>query len=202
MLAKLVYIVDGQEIELEKMDLEALDQLTYAAFGSEEDVIESPRYDEKLSALPKNGEVKVAFDGMEVPIKAIDYFAEFGFDPFKQGSQYLCVLVHDRKIGPTVRGLRENIVRTLSDVSVVEEFYEMFKERFTPKERFYYTMGMFSENDRLVFDGIKRIINDTTAHSDGYFVGRMFIDGLSRFESVKNKDEKGRLVSPKVYNKK
>ena len=45
----------------------------------------------------------------------------------------------------------------------------------------------------MVFEGIKRIINDTTAHSEGYFVGRMFVDGLSRFETVKNKDEKGRL---------
>ena len=30
MVAKLVYIVDGQEFELEKMDLEALDELTYS----------------------------------------------------------------------------------------------------------------------------------------------------------------------------
>ena len=61
---------------------------------------------------------------------------------------------------------------------------------------------MCSENDKLVFEGIKRIIDDATGHCDGYFVGRMFIDGLSRFETVKNKDEKGRLVSPKVFQKK
>ena len=202
MVARLVYIVDGIETELEKMEFEALDQLTYAAFGSEEDIIESPRYTSKLEHLPKNGEVKIAFDGMEVPVKAIDYFAEFGFDPFKRGSQYMSVLVHDRKIGPTTRSLRENIARTLCDVEVVEEFYEMFKERYTPRERFYHTIGMMGENDKLVFEGIKRIINDATGHSEGYFVGRMFVDGLSRFETVKNKDEKGRLVSPKVFFKK
>lgn len=202
MIARLVYIVNGVEIELEKMDIEALDQLTYSAFGNEEDIINSPRYEKKLQGLPTDGEVKVAFYGMDVPVKAIDYFAEFGFDPFKQGSQYMSVLVNDRKIGPTTRGLRENIVRTLCDVEVVEEFYEMFKERYTPKERFYHTIGMIGENNSLVFEGIKRIINDATAHYDGYFVGRMFIDGLSRFETVKNKDEKGRLVSPKVFQKK
>ena len=38
----------------------------------------------------------------------------------------MSVLVNDRKIGPTTRGLRENIVRTLCDIEVVEEFYEMF----------------------------------------------------------------------------
>ena len=202
MKARLVYLLEGQEIELEKMNLDSLDQLTYNAFGSLEDIIESPRYEHLLGDLPKDGKVKVAFDIMDVPLKATDYFAEFGFDLFDKSSQYLSVLVHDRGIRPTIGNMRENIVRTLCDVEVVEEFYELFKERFTPKERFYYSMGMLSENDRLVFDGIKRIINDTTAHSDGYFVGRMFIDGLSRFESVKNKDEKGRLVSPKVYNKK
>ena len=202
MNARLVYIVNGVEIELEKMDIEALDQLTYSAFGNEEDIINSPRYESKLGHLPKDGEVKIAFQGMDVPVKAIDYFAEFGFDPFKQGSQYMSVLVNDRKIGPTTRSLRENIVRTLCDVDVVEEFYEMFQERFTLKERFYHTIGMFSENDKLVFEGIKRIIDDATGHHEGYFVGRMFIDGLSRFESVKNKDEKGRLVSPKVFQKK
>ena len=39
MKARLVYIVDGQEIVLENMEFEALDQLTYAAFGKEEDII-------------------------------------------------------------------------------------------------------------------------------------------------------------------
>lgn len=202
MNARLVYVVNGVETELERMEFEALDQLTYSAFGSEEDIINSPRYASKLEHLPKDGEVRIAFSGMDVPVKAIDYFAEFGFDPFKKGSQYMSVLVNDRKIGPTTRGLRENIVRTLCDVEVVEEFYEMFKERYTPKERFYHTIGMLNEDNELVFEGIKRIINDATGHRDGYFVGRMFIDGLSRFETVKNKDEKGRLVSPKVFQKK
>lgn len=201
MNARLVYIVNGVEIELESMDFEALDQLTYSTFGSEEEIIESPRYQGKLKNLPKNGEVKVAFDGMEVPVKAIDYFAEFGFNPFKKGSQYLCVLVGERKIGPTVRSIRENIVRTLCDVEVVEEFYEMFKDRYTPKERLFYHAGMLNENNELVFEGIKRIINDATGHSDGYLVGRAFIDGLSEYKSVKNKDEKGRLCSPKVFKK-
>lgn len=202
MIARLVYITGEDEVELEKMDLEALDELTYAAFGSEEDVIESPRYDKILQGLPKDGEVKIAFDAMDVPVKAIDYFSEFGFNPFKQGSQYISVLVGDRKIGPTVRSIRENIVRTLCDVSVVEEFYDTFKDRYTPKEKLFYHAGMLYENDKLVFDGISRIINETTGHQDGYFVGRMFMEGLSNFKTVQNKDEKGRLVSPKVYKKK
>ena len=107
----------------------------------------------------------------------------------------------DRKISPNVHNIRENIVRTLCDIEVVEEFYEMFKDRYTPKERLMYNAGMLNENDKLVFEGIKRIINDATDHQDGYFVGRMFIDGLSKFDSVKNKDEKGRIISPKVYKK-
>lgn len=200
MKARLVYIVDGQEIVLENMEFEALDQLTYAAFGKEEDIINSPRYESKLKDLPKTGEVKVAFDTMDVPVQSIDYFAEFGFELF-QKTQYMSVLVGDRKIGPTVRSVRENIIRTLCDIDVVEELYEMFQDRYTPKEKFYHALGMLNEDDKLVFEGIKRIINDTTDHGNGYFAGRMFMEGLSKFKTVKNKDEKGRLVSPKVYKK-
>ena len=200
MKARLVYIVDGQEIVLESMEFEALDQLTYAAFGKEEDIINSPRYEGKLKNLPKTGEVKVAFDTMDVPVLSIDYFSEFGFELF-QKTQYMSVLVGDRKIGPTVRSVRENIIRTLCDIDVVEEFYGLFQDRYTKKEKFYHALGMLNEDDKLVFEGIKRIINDTTDHGNGYFAGRMFIEGLSKFKTVKNKDEKGRLVSPKVYKK-
>ena len=87
------------------------------------------------------------------------------------------------------------------DIEVVEEFYEMFQDRYTPKEKFYHALGMLNEDDKLVFEGIKRIINDTTDHGNGYFAGRMFMEGLSKFKTVRNKDEKGRLVSPKVYKK-
>ena len=45
MVARLVYLVDGQEIELEKMSLDSLDSLTYNAFGSEDEIIDSPRYE-------------------------------------------------------------------------------------------------------------------------------------------------------------
>ena len=201
MVARLVYLVDGQEIELEKMSLASLDSLTYNAFGSEDEIIDSPRYEKIFDKLPKTGEVKVAYDALEVPIRSIDYFSEFGFEPFKKQTHYLSVLTGDRKISPNVHNIRENIVRTLCDIEVVEEFYEMFRDRYTPKERLMYNAGMLNENDKLVFEGIKRIINDATDHQDGYFVGRMFIDGLSKFDSVKNKDEKGRIVSPKVYKK-
>lgn len=201
MVARLVYLVDGQEIELEKMSLDSLDSLTYNAFGSEDEIIDSPRYEKIFDKLPRTGEVKVAYDALEVPIRLIDYFSEFGFDPFKKQTHYLSVLTGDRKISPNVHNIRENIVRTLCDIEVVEEFYEMFRDRYTPKERLMYNAGMLNANDKLVFEGIKRIINDATDHQDGYFVGRMFIDGLSKFDSVKNKDEKGRIVSPKVYKK-
>ena len=202
MVARLVYLVDGQEIELEKMSLDALDDLTYSAFGTEEDIINSLRYEKLLDKVSKDGEVKVAYDALEVPLKTIDYVAGFGFDPFHQQVQYMSVLVGDRKIGPTLRSLRENIIRTLSDIDVVQDFYEIFKDKYNAKERLYYSAGMLYENDKLVFDGIRRIVDEATNHSEGYLAGRIFIDGLSKLDSVKNKDEKGRIVSPKVYEKK
>ena len=60
----------------------------------------------------------------------VDSFADFGFDPFQKGSQYLSVLVGDRKIGPAMHSIRENIARTLCDREVVEEFYNKFDDKY------------------------------------------------------------------------
>ena len=200
MKARLVYFVDGMAVELESMDFEALDELTYAAFGSEEDIIESPRYYDKLKGLPKNGQVKVAFSGFDIPVRAVDYYAELGNNPF-DGEQTMSVLVGNRRIGPSKRSIRENIARTLCDEAVVREFHDTFKHRYTPREEFLFCIGMLLENDKDVFEGVKRILDEATAGYEGYFVGRAFLDGLGRFESVKNKDEKGVLYSPKLVKK-
>lgn len=200
MEARLVYIVGGEVIELERGEFEALDEFTYSGFESEEDIINSPKYREKLAHLPKDGEVKVAFSGYDIPIKALDYFTEFGNNPF-DGEQTMSVLVSGRGIGPSKRSLRENIVRTLSSEEVVREFHDNFKHRYTKREEFLYCVGMINENDQDVFEGIRRILNEATDGYDGYFVGRVFLDGLSKYESVKNKDKNGVLYSPKLIKK-
>lgn len=201
MVARLVYVVDGREIELEKMSLDALDEFTYSAFGSLEEILDSPRYQDRLEKLSKTGEVKIAYEGFDIPLKSTEYLGEFGFNPFT-GTQYMSVLVGDRKIGPTVRSLKETIFKSLSSVEAVEEFYQTFKDKYTPYERLMYHAGMLYENNRLVAEGIKRIVDDATCHSDGYFTGRVFLDELGKFSSIKNKDEKGNVISPKKYEKK
>ena len=200
MEARLVYIVNGAVVELERDEFETLDELTYKGFNSVNDIINSKRYSKKIGHLPKNGEVKIAFNGFDVPMESLDYFTEFGYNPF-DGDQTMSVLVSDRGIGPSKRCIRENIVRTLSDVDVVEEFHDKFKHRYTPKEEFLHVIGMLAENDQDVFEGIKRIINEVTDGYDGYFSGRVFLDGLSQYESVKNKDKNGVIYSPRLIKK-
>ena len=200
MEARLIYVVDGVVTELEKDEFENLDELTYRGFNSVYDIINSKRYSKKIGHLPKNGEVKIAFNGFDVPMESLDYFTEFGYNPF-DGAQTISVLVSDRGIVPSKRSLRENIVRTLSSVDVVEEFHENFKHRYTPREEFLYVVGMILENDQDVFEGIKRIVNEATDGYDGYFIGRVFLEGLSQYDSVKNKDKNGILYSPRLIKK-
>lgn len=199
--AKLVYIVDGVAVELECMELEMLDQFTYNGFDKEEDILNSPRYKNKLVNLPKGGELKVVFNGFDVPVTALDYFTAFGNDPFK-GEQSLDVLVGSREIAPSERSFRLNVARTLNNVKVVKEFHDVFIDNFTKEEEFYYVFGLTNGNPEDIFRGIKRIIGEAISGSDGYLVGRIFLDGMSRFEHVKNKDEKGRLYSAKLLQKK
>lgn len=199
--AKLVYIVDGERIELERMELEELDEFTYNGFSSEEDIFRMPRYYNKLCKLPQNGEFKIVFSGDDVPISSLDYFTAFGKNPF-DGEQELDVLVSKRKIAPSVRSFRRNIAMTLRSSSIVEEFYSVFEDSFTAKEKFAFRSGLINQNIDDIFLGIKRIIAEATVGADGYLIGRIFLDGLGNFKSVKNKDKKGRLCSVKALQKK
>lgn len=199
--AKLVYIIDGVQVELESMELEALDQFTYNVFDKEEDILNSPRYKNKLGDLPKGGELKVVFNGFDVPVTALDYFTAFGNDPFN-GEQSLDVLVGSREIAPSERSFRLNVARTLNNVRVVKEFHDVFKDSFTKKEEFCFVSGLMSGNPDDIFMGIKRIIGEAISGADGYLIGRVFLDGMSKFEHVRNKDEKGRLYSAKLLQKK
>ena len=160
MVARLVYLVDGQEIELEKMSLDSLDSLTYNAFGSEDEIIDSPRYEKIFDKLPRTGEVKVAYDALEVPIRSIDYFSEFGFDPFKKQTHYLSVLTGDRKISPNVHNIRENIVRTLCDIEVVEEFYETYKKEIIESRKNGNIEVIYNEIGEDNFNELNELIKD------------------------------------------
>ena len=120
MEARLVYFVDGVEVELERMNFEALDEMTYLTFKTEDDIIKCPRYKSRLGNLPENGELKIVYDGFNIPFASIEYFSIFGMDPLAE-EKTMSVLVRSRGIGPSRRSLRENIVRTLSDIDVVAD---------------------------------------------------------------------------------
>lgn len=203
MNVKLVYLIDGVEIELESnMDLEELDQFTYKNFNNEEDVIKSEKYKDKIGHFPKNGRVMVAFDRLEVPIKTLDYITDFGFDPFKEGHYYMTSLTSDRNIAPTKRSFREEIAKTItSSFEVVEEFFQKYKDKFTLEECILYYEGMIYEDNKLMFGGIRRIVDEAFNNKNGYFVGRMFVDSFGDYSSVQNKDERGRICSSKVFKK-
>ena len=201
MEARLIYSVDGVDFELERMPLEELDLFTYKHFLTEEDIIDSPRYSELLNCLSRDGKVKVVYDGYDIPVDTIDHLLALGGDPYER-VQVLSVLTRDRKIQPIISVIKQSIAGTLSSKKVVEEFHDKFKDQFTAKEELLYCDGMVFKYEPNVFNGIKRIINEALGGSSGYVTGRVFLDGLSNFESIENIDNKGRLCAPCLVKKK
>lgn len=190
MKAKLVYLIDDEVIELESIELESLDRMTYSTFSKEEDIINAEKYQDKLGALSKEGQVKVCFDGSDIPMKAVDYLASLEFDPFSH-DQYLDVLVGNKKIGPTIKCLKENIFKNLCDINVVQGVYERFYDKITPYERFMYCAGMLYEDNKMVYEGLRGIVNRSLNHTNGYFIGRAFVDRLSKLNCEKQDAKTG-----------
>lgn len=194
MEARLVYSTNGVDVELEKMEFEKLDEFTYSNFETEEDIINCPDYMEKIGDLPRDGNVTVMYHGFDMPINIGEYFAAFGNDIFS-GEQSMSVLVKQRNTGTTKKSIRESILGTFTDMSVVCEFYELFKDLYSSKDRLFYLASLVNENMDDALEGVKTIVDDAMDGSDGYFAGRIFIDGLSEFESVKNKNRNGQSYS-------
>lgn len=189
MEARLVYSTNGVDVELEKMEFEKLDEFTYSNFETEEDIINCPDYMEKIGDLPKDGNVTVMYHGFDMPISIGEYFAAFGNDIFS-GEQSMSVLVKQRNIGTTKKSIRESIIGIFTDMSVVEEFHELFKDFYSSRDNLLYLASIVNENMDDALEGVKTIVDDAMDGSDGYFAGRIFIDGLSNFETVKIKEKK------------
>ena len=200
MEAKLVYLVDDQVIELESMELESLDRMTYSTFSKEEDIINSIKYQDKLGDLSKEGQVKVCFDGSDIPMRAVDYLASLEFNPFSH-EQYLDVLVGDKKVGPTIHSIKENIFKNLYDVDVVQSVYDRFYEKITPYERFMYCAGMLYEDNKMVYEGLRGIVNRSLNHANGYFIGRAFVYRLGELNREKQTNKIGTNDNVQIVKK-
>lgn len=198
MRANLEYVVSDIRVRvpLETMELEDLDQFTYNSFNTESDIVESEKYKSKIGNLPKNGKVVVTYNAADIPVHELDRYAKLGGNPMA-GEECVRVLVKSGGIAPTLRGVRNGMARLICSSEVAEEFYCVFGDEYSNKEKLYHLSGMMYENSDMVSSGIKRVMIDYTSGYEGYFIGRAFIERLSNFNSVK-KVEKGKETSNKT----
>lgn len=190
MKAKLVYEVSEDKVVLEEASMEFLDQLTYRNFAKEADMFEFPRFADKISLLPKDGTFYISVDEGEIPITCASYLAKFGRNPF-DNEQRFNVAVRESSLGTNTYTLKRQILATLADIDVFEEFHEKMKDFYTPQEEFFYAAGMLNQDSSLATTGTRRLLHEAFDGSDSYDMCRVFIDGLSNFESVKNKAAAG-----------
>lgn len=188
MKAKLEYVVDSLRVPLETMDFEELDEFTYKTFGTEEDIINSDLYKERLGNLPKTGRVVVSYNPGDVPVRELDKYAKLGGNPMAD-VECVRVLVQAEEFAPSLRGVRRRMAKFINSPEVAEEFYRFFGDEYTPLERLDHLVGMAASNSELVSHGIKRVMTEYTSGYEGYFMGRAFIERLSNFGSIKQ-DEK------------
>ena len=202
MEARLVYKINDKEIILECMDLEELDRFTYSSFNSENDIMDCPKYQEKLSKFTRTGELKISYDSFDLPICAMEYLSDFEYDPFKYISHDLTVLVKNKSVIPTKQYVRDNIISAICEFDVVENFYDIFQHKLSLKEKLFYHIGIFYELPEYAFLGIKRVIVDATQNVNGYLTGRIILDELENFYTTKKKNECFQNTTSNVYQKK
>lgn len=199
MRARLEYVVEGLRVPLETMEFEELDEFTYKTFGTEEDIINSVLYKEKLGNLPKTGSVIVSYNPGDVPVQELDKYAKLGGNPMAE-VECMRVLVQAEGFAPSLRGVRRRMAKFINSPEVAEEFYRFFEDEYTPLERLDHLVGMAACNSELVSHGIKRVMVDYTAGYEGYFIGRAFVERLSNFGSVIQ--DKKTTDTPMTFEKK
>ncbi len=184
MNARLEYVAGGDRVLLENMILKDLDDYTYRNFESVEEIINSDKYQEKISSCPPGGDVRVFFDCKDIPMRKVEEYTTLGRDAFdEEGS--ISVVVRNSETFPTIVGVRNKMKGFINSEEAANEFYQRFRDELTPKERFEFLIGMEIEDARLASRGILRMMSEYTSDFEGYFMGRVFIDTLSNFQSVK-----------------
>lgn len=184
MRARLEYIAGSERVLLEEMELCELDQYTCKNFNKLEDIKSNSKYKKLLAGVSENGSFRIFFNTDEIPLRDLERYVLLGGNPM-QGEESLAVVVGQEKIQPNIYGIREKMASFISNEQVAREFYQTFETEYSAKEKLDFLIGMDAENSSLAARGIRRIMSDYTSGYEGYFMGRMFIERLKSFESVK-----------------
>lgn len=184
MRARLEYITGAEKILLEEMELCELDQYTYKNFNTVEDIKNSSKYQKLLVKASDDGSFRVFFNTNEIPLRELERYVLLGGNPMNE-EESVDVIVGQEKVRPSIYGVREKMASFINSELVAREFYQNFEEEYTAKEKLDFLIGMDSVDSSLATRGIRRIMSDYTSGYEGYFMGRMFIERLKSFETVR-----------------
>lgn len=184
MKVRLEYVSFNKRVLLEDMELEELDQYTYKTFETVEEIKKTSKYKTKIGQDSSDGDVKIFFDTSEIPLRDLDKYANLGGNPLGS-EECISVLTHSDKVSPCLRGVRTKMASFINSVEVAREFNEYFKNEYTSKEQLDFVLGMEIENTSMATSGIRRIMGEYTSGYEGYFLGRVFVDTMRTFDSVK-----------------
>lgn len=183
--ANLEYVIDGQRIVVDSGELETLDTRIFRKYSSFDDVFEHPKNRDELGTYSRDGYFVVSFGLDNVPVEVLDKYVKLGGNPLA-GNQCFSAIFGRSEVIPSIRGIKRRLIRLFTSEEVAKEFYELFEDEYTAKEKFDYVLGMTCEDNDLIASGVRRIINDYTSGPYGYFTGRALLERMNHFESVKN----------------
>lgn len=189
MKANLVYEVDGERVILERGSLQFLDQYTFRSFNNDDEIRMCPRYRDLLESLPLGGKFFLAVPFEELSLKAIQYLVVFDRKVFADEQQFDILYGSDEN-SSKVFSSKKYIYSQIGKRKVFDEFYEKTKDFYTEQEKFLHDIGMIYENTDNATLGVRRVLHQAIDGNDAYDICRIFIDGLSKFNSLKEQDNK------------
>lgn len=188
MRASLIYVVDGEEYVLEKAGMEFLDQFTFRNFKNKNDIFSYSRYSDILDKLPKDGEFYVRILHEDLTLVAAQYLRIFGRDPFDIEQLFDVVYKSDEDSREKLFETKKHVLKLLLDVDVLEEFYNKTYGLYNAQERFFHEIGLVYEDYPLMSKGVHRVINDAFDDWRSYDIKKIFLEGISRFDSMNKKN--------------
>lgn len=174
MNVKLVYIVDDLEVVLAEDTLAKMDFFTFKNFNTQDDVIESDLYKDKLNDLSKTGKVCIQYSGFDIPVQSIDFYAALGGNPFSKEHE-IDVWYGDRKVAPTEAELVSATREKLDTFEKVDSFREDCFDLFQSYDTMVYGFGALSRNRDACLEVLESFFDRLCQNEENHFFRRLIL---------------------------
>lgn len=182
MHVKLVYVVDDLEIVLAEDSLDKMDFFTFNNFDSEEDIISSDLYKEKLRKVPEGGKVVLQYFPFEIPVKSIDFYVSLGGNPFLTKHQ-LDVWYKEENVSPSEIGIISSVRERLDTLEKVDVLRSVCSDFFKARDIMIYSYGaLFGDRD-VCLEILEGVLDKECNNSESHFFRRFVYDRAKKIGS-------------------